>query len=134
VLCAAALLGCWMVWRPLHSVQLVNRAENTGDLATAQAARSADPLALIPNELLSSLYLTDHDAARAQAALERNVRTQPQNPNAWAPLAEFFITRHQWRDAVVPLHQVQVLDQTTDVTTGINNQRIVETFKHLPGS
>jgi hypothetical protein len=134
-LIALTLLGCWMVWRPLHSAQLVSAVENgtsSGAFASARAARSADPLSLAPYELLSALYTSAHQPAQARAQLVRATQVQPDNPNSWTQLAAFLVARHQWRAAIPSLHQTQVLDTTHDHLAVQNGLRINETLSHLP--
>lgn len=142
LLAALAVLGCWMVWRPLHSADLVTTAENANSTAAefsaARAARGADPLSLTPYNLLSTLYLNAHQPAQARAVLTRATRIQPENPNAWALLAAFDVQQRQWKAAIPPLHEVQVLDRTPDAMTATNDAEIAQVFSHYhppaPGS
>ena len=134
ILLAGVLAASWLVWRPLHSAQLVNRAESTGDVAAARAARSADPVAFAPYQVLSDLDLSLHDPAGAEAELRDATRMQDRNPQVWEALAQFLITRHQWRAAVAPLHEVQVLDRAPDQLTQLNDGLIREAFRHIPAS
>ncbi len=126
------MLGCWRVWRPLHSAQLVNSAENSGSVSAARAAHAADPFALQPYEVLSGFAQSAHDPALARAELERATRAQPDNPNVWEPFAQLLISQHRWRAAIAPLHEVQVLDPAANQLTVINDQLIREVFRHLP--
>jgi hypothetical protein len=133
LLCAAALLGSWMVWRPLHSAHLVNAAENTGSLDDARAAQSADPLSLEPYEVLSALYLDSHRPTLARSELERATRVQPVNPLAWTQLADFLVARRAWRASILPLHNVQVYDTTTDGLAVHNGAEIGKALPHVTG-
>jgi hypothetical protein len=134
VVLAATLLGCWLVWRPLHSADLVNAAESTGSIAEAQAAQRADPLSLSPYQLLSNFELQLHRPASAAAELIRGVDTQPDNPYAWSALGAFYIQRREWKRAIPPLHEVQVLDISTDPLTVQNNAAIRQASSHINGS
>jgi hypothetical protein len=134
LLAALVLAGCWMVWRPLHSAQLVNSAENTGNFADARAAQSADPFSLQASQLLSDLYSDAHRPAQAQGELMHLVKVQPDNPFAWSTLAAYEISRHAWRAAIPPLHQVTVFDHTADPLGVETGSEIGVVFKalHLP--
>ncbi len=132
LLAAVALLGCWMVWRPLHSAQLVTAAEN-GDssaFAAARSAHNADPLSLQPDSLLSTLYGDIHQPAKARAVLVHGTRVQPQNPSSWAALAAYDIQRHAWKQAIPSLSRVHALDRTTDPMATLNDAEIGEVFSH----
>jgi hypothetical protein len=130
LLVVATLAGCWLVWRPLHSAQLVNAAEDHPSLATARAARAADPFALGPAEVLSTFAQDQHHPALARAELARLTRLEPRNPNVWEPLAQLLVSQHDWKAAIPALHQVQVLDVADNQLTGINSALIREAFRH----
>jgi hypothetical protein len=129
LLVVATLAACWLVWRPLHSAQLVNAAENDPSLATARAARSADPFALGPAEVLSTFAQDQHHPALARVELARLTRLEPRNPNVWEPLAQLLVSQHDWKAAIPALHQVMVLDRAANQLTGINDQLIREVPK-----
>jgi hypothetical protein len=133
VLVLATVAGCWLVWRPLHSAQLVNAAEDNPSLATARAARAADPFALGPAELLSTFAQDQHNPALARAELVRLTRLQPRNPNVWEPLAQLLVSQHAWKAAVPALHEVQVLDVADNQMTRINNELIRKVPRYIFG-
>ena len=134
VVIAVAAVGVWMQWRPLGSADAIAGAENATSsaqaFADARTARSRDPLSPYPRELLSSLDAGAHDISGALAQLLGSVHAQPHNPETWSALADFYIQRHAWRDAITPLHEVQVLDPTSMS----NDKLITEVFSHLPKS
>jgi hypothetical protein len=134
LLVAGALLASWTMWRPLHSAQLMNSAENTGSLADARAAQAADPLSLAAFQLLADFDVDAHRPAQAQAVLERSVRVQPQNPYAWSGLATFYLDRHQWRSAVLPMHEVNFFDRTLDALWQLTHNQETIVSEHLPPS
>ncbi len=95
------ILGCWMVWRPLQSAQLLNNAENTGSLAAARGAVSAEPYSLLARQTLSSLYMTERPPQRAAALaqLRAAVHAQPDSPYAWEALAILDLQLHDGHGA-----------------------------------
>ena len=131
LLVAVLLLGAWLTWRPLHSANLVNQAENTGSFAAARSAQQADPFALLPYQVLSDLELSARSPERARAELERATREQPHNPQSWAALAAFLVQRHLWQQAIPPADRVKALDVTGDQTAVTNDQLIVAIAAHL---
>jgi hypothetical protein len=135
-LLVAAVLGSgWMIWRPLHSAQLVNAAENSDSgaqvAADARAAQSADPLSLFPYEVLSQLALNAGDEGEAVAQLRQATRAQPQNPQSWFALGAYYVAHKQWRNVIDAVHQTALLDQTNDQTkatltiwNGVANEKV----------
>jgi hypothetical protein len=105
-LAVAMVVAGWLVWRPLHSAQLVTSAENTGSLADAQAARQADPFSLLPYEAISALDAR-HQPRAALAAAEQETREQPHNPQSWADLAQLDMQLHDWQGALVAAQHVK---------------------------
>jgi hypothetical protein len=130
VFAVAVVLACWLVWRPLHSAQLVNTAVDTGNVAAARAAHAADPFALGPYEVLSAAAQSDHDPALARTELVRATRIQPRNPYVWEALAQLLISQHQWKAAVPALNEVRELDVAVNQMTKINDALIREAFAH----
>jgi hypothetical protein len=133
LLVALALAACWMMWRPLHTAQLISSIENgtAGNaVAAAQSARSADPLSLLPYQTLAAIDEGDRHWSAARAELTKSTQVQPQNPYSWAALAQFYVQRKQWKAAIPSLHQVAVLDQTPDAMTNANNAEIATVFRH----
>lgn len=131
VLSAVVLVGGWLTWRPLESQQLLNRANN---LAGARAAQQADPFSLAPYDLLSVLDEELHRPAQAVAELRNAIRVQPHNPLAWESLAQLFVHRHAWSQAVGPLQKVHSLDLSGDSLARLNDQLLVEVAQHLSAS
>jgi hypothetical protein len=134
VVCALALLGSWMVWRPLHSAQLISSVENgsaANSLSAVEAARSADPLSLDAYQALSAVDAAIHRPVQALAALTKATQVQPDNPNAWASLAQYQVAHRMWAQAGGSLHQAQSLDRTTDALTAQINRLIAKTLPHL---
>jgi hypothetical protein len=120
LLVAVVLASGWMIWRPLHSAQLVNAAEDatTGAQAShdAHAAQSADPLSLAPYELLSQLASNGHDPGEARAQLERATRVQPDNPDSWFQLGRYLVIHREWPAVLVATRRASMLDLTDDQT------------------
>ena len=134
LLSAAVLAGCFMVWRPLHSADLVSELESgtsSNALATAHAAHRADPFSLAPVSALASLYEDAHRPGEAQRVLQAATRQQPDNLNTWEPLAQFFVDHHRWRDALIPVQKVQQLNLSGDAQATINDHLIIEVARHL---
>jgi hypothetical protein len=111
VVCAALLVavvvGGWLVWRPLHSAQLVDASENTGRLSDAQGAQRADPFSLLPYETISALDVDLHRRAAAIAAAAQETREQPHNPQSWSDLAQLEAQSHEWQAALVAAERVK---------------------------
>ena len=91
----AALLTAWSQWQPQRSVDASQQAlaalstNPRAALAQAQTAVSRDPLSA---QALITLATVQHDAgepALAKATLQRAVRLQPSNPQAWLALARY---------------------------------------------
>jgi heme/copper-type cytochrome/quinol oxidase subunit 2 len=131
LLVGVTLLGCWLTWRPLHSADLLNEAEDTSSYSAAVAAQRADPFATLPYEVLSSFDLAAHAPVRAQAELEHATREQPDNPVSWSALAQFLTQRHLWRQALVAADHAGALDVTGDRAGILNSALIAEVTAHL---
>lgn len=101
-LAAAALVAvgglvvCWAIWQPLRSqdadrtaVEVLDRGRNIDALEETRAAERYNPLSIEPLvQRAQILESTGHPLA-ARHALERAVRRQPGNPEAWRQLADF---------------------------------------------
>ena len=91
----AALLAAWSQWQPQRSVDasqeaLVLLATNPRDaLAKAQTGVSRDPLSAQALFTLSTVQQATGESALARATLQRAVRLQPSNPQAWLTLARY---------------------------------------------
>jgi hypothetical protein len=106
-LAVAVVLGGWMIWRPLHSAQLVNSAESSGRLAVARAAQSADPLSLQTYETLSEFDVSLHQPNAAVAELQQGVHEQPHNPQSWEQLAALDQQLHRWTAMLAAAQQAR---------------------------
>ena len=114
-----ALVGCWLIWQPLRSADAASAALSAGTrgasdaaFANARSAVSADPLALQPHLVLSSLYTAAGDQRAAREELVSATRLQPDNPESWLQLGLFDLQNHQPRGAVVSLQRASALDLT----------------------
>ncbi|HEY2321111.1 MAG TPA: O-antigen ligase family protein [Solirubrobacteraceae bacterium] len=111
-LAALALIGAWLIWQPLRSVQAVNASESDTQHAFihAHAAVSADPLAIDPQYRLAALYQAVGDTASAREEYLRATRIQPENPQPWVWLAAFYAQGRQPRPALAAAKRVFALD------------------------
>ena len=108
-LLVSVLIGGWLIWRPLHSVQLVNSPDS---LAQAQAAQRADPFSLLPYETLSAFELDQRRPAAAVATLQQATRMQPHNPQSWVLLAQLEEQRHDWAAMLMAANAAQARIET----------------------
>ena len=131
LLVAIVLAGAWLTWRPLHSADLVNQAENTGSFPAARSAQQADPFALLPYQVLSDFELSARAPERAIVELQQATREQPHNPQSWSTLAGFLVQRHLWRQALVAADHVKALDVTGDPAEATNTALIAQITAHL---
>lgn len=92
-LAVAVVIGGWLVWRPLHSAQLVN---SVSDLGQARAAQQADPFSLEPYQAIATIDLDLHRPAAAVSALEQATREQPHNPASWEQLGQLEQQLRDW--------------------------------------
>jgi hypothetical protein len=92
-LAVAVVIGSWLVWRPLHSAQLVN---SVSDLGQARAAQQADPFSLEPYQAIATIDLDLHRPAAAVSALEQATREQPHNPASWEQLGQLEQQLRNW--------------------------------------
>jgi hypothetical protein len=92
-LAVAVVIGGWLIWRPLHSAQLMNSLSNLGQ---AKAAQQADPFSLEPYEAIATIDLNLHRPTAALAALEQGTREQPHNPASWEQLGQLEQQLHNW--------------------------------------
>lgn len=127
LLAVAVLLGAWMTWRPLDSAQL---AENATTLATANAARSAEPFSLLPYETLSAFELDLHRPVAAVAELQRGTREQPRNPYSWYLLMELEARLHNWPMVLSTAQRVRLLDAAPGFMLSGADNEIVAYAKH----
>ncbi len=116
-LAALALLGAWVMWQPLRSVQQTSAAttarSNPQAFADARAAASSDPLAYEPLFVLSALYERIGEPAAARSELVRGTQLQPQNPVTWEQLASFDLSAGRPRQALDALNRAATLDPTS---------------------
>jgi hypothetical protein len=115
-LAAVALIGAWLMWQPLRSVQAMADAENHPDraFASARAAASRDPLSVEPLYLLSELYQSANDARDARAQLVKATQVQPDNPRPWVLLGLLDFHGGRLRDAIAAMKRVLVLEHPSD--------------------
>jgi hypothetical protein len=117
---AVALLGAWVMWQPLRSTQAVAASESDSQHAFihAQAAASADPLAIDPHYRLAALYQAVGAPAKARAEYLRATRIQPDNPQPWVWLAIFEAQTGQPRAARAAAERVLALDHVPPAPRG----------------
>ncbi|HWE09402.1 MAG TPA: hypothetical protein VG325_08605, partial [Solirubrobacteraceae bacterium] len=118
---AVALIGAWVMWQPLRSVQALTAAENTSSNATAFAdartAAGANPLSIWPLLSLSDLYHGIGDNVSARAQLVKATQLQPDSPYPWVSLAQFDAQNGRPRVAIAEAGRVLALDHTPDPNT-----------------
>jgi hypothetical protein len=112
---AAALIGAWAIWDPLHSAQAsaaAARADtNAAAFADARTAAGADPLSVAPLELLATLDEGVNDAAGARAELTKATTLQPANPEPWLELGQLEEQDGRPQAALSALAHVAALDR-----------------------
>jgi hypothetical protein len=113
---AAALIGAWAMWAPLHSAQSYASAEqsnaNGAAFAGARTAASSDPLSIKPLELLAQLDEGIHAETAAQAELIKATQVQPRNPESWLQLGAFYFQRGAYAKSINAMARVADLDHT----------------------
>ena len=122
-LAAAALIGAWGMWEPLHSAQAYSAAggasTNAAAFADARTAVGSNPLSVAPLELLATLDEGINDSAAARDELLQATRLQPENPEPWLELGMFYAQHGQGAIALRTLSRVVELDHTqVDNLTG----------------
>ena len=91
----AALLTTWSQWQPQRSADASQQAlaalstNPRAALAKAQTAVSRDPLSAQALFTLATVQQDAGEPALAKATLQRVVRLQPSNPQAWLALARY---------------------------------------------
>jgi hypothetical protein len=125
LLAALGLIGAWAVWQPLRSSQeataaLVEASDGHGAAAfdDAHSAVAADPMALQPRFVLSSLLAAAGQPTAARNELLNAIREQPQNFDSWLQLGDFDLRAHHPRLALVSLEHARGL-YPTYFTTGV---------------
>lgn len=89
----AALLAAWSQWQPQRSASASQEAlgllasNPRAALAKAQAGVSRDPVSAQALIVLAAVQRAAGEPALARATLQRAVRLQPSNPQAWLALA-----------------------------------------------
>jgi predicted Zn-dependent protease len=125
-----ALIGGWLMWQPLRSVQDVNAAEfassNATAFADARAAASANPLSLDPLLQLAALYQGIHADPSAHSELLQATRLQPDNPEPWVWLAQFEAQTGRPGAAIAAAGRVLALDHTVDPNTNAARATITQ--------
>lgn len=128
---ALALLGGWLIWQPLRASQAsgaaitaAGRGQTRQAFADAHRAATADPVALQPLLVLSSLYQSIGDRRAARAQLTQAVARQPQNRESWLALGSYDLARGQVRRALPSLRRAVTLDPTVPETVDALNQAL----------
>ncbi|HEY5427602.1 MAG TPA: hypothetical protein VIK04_00685 [Solirubrobacteraceae bacterium] len=122
-LAAAALIGAWAMWEPLHSAQAYAAAggasTNAAAFADARTAACSNPLSIAPLELLATLDEGIDDSAAARDELIQATRLQPENPEPWFELGTFYAQHGQYPLTLQTLSHVVDLDHVqVDNLTG----------------
>jgi tetratricopeptide (TPR) repeat protein len=92
----AALLAMWSQWQPQRSEEAAQQADGqlkahheAAALAAADSAVSRDPLSIWALFTLANVHNGAGQPRLAQATLEKAVRIQPSNPQAWLALGRY---------------------------------------------
>ena len=121
---AVTLLCVWAVWQPLRAengntaaIAAFTAGNTKAALDDARTAAARDPLTVGPLFQLAAMYtaIGNHQAARDE--LVSAVRRQPQNPQTWLQLGEFYLQEHQPASALGPLGQAESLDLGSSETS-----------------
>ena len=105
-LAIAVVIGGWLMWRPLHSAQIMNSVSTLGE---ARSAQQADPFSLDPYVAISTIELQQHRPAAAVAAAEQATREQPHNPQSWEQLSAVQQQLHHWRAMLAAAQHARAL-------------------------
>ena len=113
---ATAIVALALPWLSARKVDTSYAATSRGQLqravATAEDARSLDPLSPAPLYALASAYQQAGQLTAARAALTRVTRLQPENPEPWYLLGLFeFLGTHDLCAAYQALNRSYTLDQ-----------------------
>jgi Tfp pilus assembly protein PilF len=87
---------------------------------------AADPLALQPRFVLSSLYESIHDLPAARDELTEAVSIQPRNRDSWLQLGLFDLSQDHPRQALPSLERAVALDPTIPATVDALGQARAE--------
>jgi O-antigen ligase/polysaccharide polymerase Wzy-like membrane protein/tetratricopeptide repeat protein len=92
----AALLAMWSQWQPQRSEEAAQQADaqlkahhEAAALAAADSAVSRDPLSIWALFTLANVQSGAGETRLAHATLEKAVRVQPSNPQAWLALGRY---------------------------------------------
>ncbi len=116
-LVAVTLLFVWAVWQPLRAengntaaIAAFSAGNTKAALDDARTAAARDPLTVDPLFQLAAMdtAIGNHQAARDE--LVSAVHRQPQNPQTWLQLGEFYLQEHQPSSALGPLSRARTLD------------------------
>ncbi len=132
-LLAVALIGAWVMWQPLRSVQAMADAENhpATAFASARTAASRNPLSIEPLSQLSVLYQEANEPRAARAELVKATQLQPQNPQPWLWLGQLDLANGHPSDALVAMQQVFALNLPVDTTRLTANAVIIKAQAQL---
>jgi O-antigen ligase len=97
-LVALALLAAWAEWQPErsagaseHALALLGSRKPAAAQSAAMAAVSEDPVSIQALQYLAAVQQGTGERERATATLQKAVRLQPANPQAWAALGEHYL-------------------------------------------
>jgi cytochrome c-type biogenesis protein CcmH/NrfG len=117
VLVAVTLLCLWTVWQPLRAadgdaaaIAALTAGKTRAALDDARAAATEDPLSVDPLFQLAAIYTAIGDAKAAGDELLSATRRQPENPQTWFGLGEFYLQQNEPASALSPLNRARTLD------------------------
>jgi tetratricopeptide (TPR) repeat protein len=112
-----ALIGVWAIYQPLHAendsnaaIAALGRGDTEAALRQASSAVSADPVGVDALTQLATIDEAIGRTAAADAALQKAVGRQPENPQTWLALGQFYLRTHQRAQALTALRRAQQLD------------------------
>ncbi len=114
---AITLLLTWAMWQPLRSananaeaVAAFGAGNTSAAIDDARAAAAEDPVTVDPLIQLAVMYTAIGDNPAARDELLKAVRRQPENPQTWLQLGEFYLHLHRAAAALDPLERAKSLD------------------------
>ena len=116
---ALAIAGAWAIWQPLRAadadaaaITALEHGDTRTATADARAAVARNPLAVEPLWELGEIYLGAGDRIAAHSQFVQAVSLQPQNPQTWFHLGDYYLQVNNRGGAVFALERAKRLDRT----------------------
>ncbi len=114
---AVTLLLTWAMWQPLRSadansaaIAALGEGDTKAAINDARAAAAEDPVTVDPLFQLAVMYTAIGDQQAARDELLSAVHRQPENPQTWLQLGEFYLHLDRPAAALGPLTRARSLD------------------------